>query len=118
LIYPVTGIMFAAIADVRPESSTFGRIETFVFDNIQPVKDSPKALFLSAGLGNSICVLGKTPVNYLYWVDEYWDNSKAKGIAWNDPDLAIDWPVRKPLISERDRHNPRLRDLYPAKFAE
>ena len=52
----------------------------------------------------------------MYLVDEYWDNSKARGIIYNDPDLAINWPVSDPIISDRDRENPTLRELYPEKF--
>lgn len=115
LVYPVTGKMFAAIVDVRLDSPTFGKYETFTFDNTK--EDSPHhALFLPAGMGNSICVMSKDPVHYIYAVDEYWDNSKAQGIAWDDPDLAIKWPVKNPIISERDRRNPTLRELFPEKF--
>lgn len=115
LIYPVTGKMFAAIADVRPDSDAFGTVEGFTFDNTK--EDSPhQALFLPAGLGNSICAMGDEPVNYVYLVDEYWDDSKASGIAWDDPDLAIDWPAKDPILSDRDKDNPTLRELYPEKF--
>jgi len=115
IIYPVTGKMFSAIVDVRPESPTFGKYESFIFDNTN--LDSPHAaLFLPKGMGNSICVIGNEPVHYIYAVDEYWDNSKARGIAWNDPDINIVWPVKNPILSERDRQNSRLRDLYPKKF--
>jgi dTDP-4-dehydrorhamnose 3,5-epimerase len=115
IVYPMTGKLFVAIADVRPESETFGKVEEFTFDNTK--EDSPhQALFLSKGLGNSLCAFGDEPVHYVYLVDEYWDNSKAKGIAWDDPDLNIDWPVKDPIISERDRKNPTLRQLFPEKF--
>ncbi len=115
LIYPVTGKMFAAICDVRPKSKTFGKVETFTIDNTR--KNSPHtALFLPKGMGNSVCVVGKEPVDYIYLVDEYWDDKKASGIAWDDPDLAIKWPVKNPIISERDKNNPNLRELYPEKF--
>jgi dTDP-4-dehydrorhamnose 3,5-epimerase len=115
LIYPVSGKMFAAIADVRPESSAFGKVETFTFDG-EAEDSTHKALFLPAGLGNSICVVGDTPVDYVYLVDEYWDDAKAQGIAWDDPDLNIDWPIKDPVISERDTKNPKLRELFPDKF--
>lgn len=115
LIYPVNGVLFTAIVDVRPESKTFGRVETFTFDNT--VVDSfHSAVFIAKGLGNSLCVTGEEPVDYVYLVDEYWDDKKASGIAWDDPDLNIKWPVKNPLISERDRNNPTLRELYPEKF--
>jgi dTDP-4-dehydrorhamnose 3,5-epimerase len=115
LVYPVSGRLFVAIADVRVDSATFGKVKTFVFDADDP-KSSHAALFLPAGIGNSLCVIGDKPVDYIYAVDEYWDNSKARGIAWNDPDLNINWPIKDPIISERDKNNPTLRELFPEKF--
>ena len=107
--------MFVAIVDVREDSETFGKVETFTFDNTKG--DSPhSALFIPKGLGNSICVNGEEDVHYVYLVDEYWDDAKAQGILWNDPDIAIDWPVKDPIISERDMKNPTLRELFPDKF--
>lgn len=115
LVYPVTGTMFAAIVDVRPESPTFGKYETFTFNNDDEASEH-MALFIPKGFANSICVVGNTPVNYIYAVDEYWDNAKAQGVAWDDPDLNIPWPVENPIISERDKGNPKMRDLFPEKF--
>ncbi len=116
LVYPVTGILYAPIVDLRPDSPVFGKIEYITIDNTK--EDSPRtAIFLpKGGVGNSICVLGDTDLHYLYLVDEYWDNSKAQGIAWNDPDLNIKWPVENPIISDRDKQNPKLRELFPEKF--
>lgn len=116
LVYPLTGKMFAAVADVRPDSETFGKVETFIFDNTKP-SSSHAALFLPKGIGNSICVMGEEPVHYMYLVDEYWDDSKAQGIAWDDPELAIDWPIKNPILSKRDQNNPTLRELFPEKFS-
>lgn len=115
LVYPVNGRIFIAIVDVRPDSKDFGKVETFIFDN-ENKESTQKALFLSKGLGNSVCVIGDKPVDYVYLVDEYWDSTKARGIAWDDPDLAIDWPIKDPIISKRDRKNPTLRELFPDKF--
>jgi dTDP-4-dehydrorhamnose 3,5-epimerase len=115
-VYPVTGKMFAAICDLRPESPTFGKVETFEFDADDP-NSTQKALFIpKGGIGNSICVVGDKPVEYVYLVDEYWDNAKAKGIIWNDPDLAIKWPIADPIVSERDQKNPTVREMFPDKF--
>lgn len=111
LVYPITGKMFAALVDIRPEQPTFGKVETFAFN-----EESPKALFIPKGLANSICVVGNTPVHYMYLVDAYYDGKDARAIVWDDPDLAIQWPIKDPIISERDRNNPRLRDLFPEKF--
>lgn len=115
LIFPVTGKMFSAYVDVRTDSPTFGKYETFNFDNDDP-KSPHRAVFVPAGVGNSVCVTGETPVSYFYALDKVWDKANEMGIAWDDPDLNIPWPVKDPIISERDRNNPRLRDLFPDKF--
>lgn len=110
LVYPLTGKVFVAIADIRPESETFAKVETFTLD------DSNRfALFIPKGLANSFCVIEGT-VNYLYLVDAYYNGLDIRAIAFDDPDLNIDWPIKNPIISERDKSNPRLRDLFPEKF--
>lgn len=112
VVYPVNGKAFVAIADIRPESATFKKVETFNFG-----PGDKKGLFIGKGLANSICVNGEEAVNYLYVVDSYYDGSDTRAIAWDDPDLKIDWPVENPILSKRDKNNPRLRDLYPDKFS-
>lgn len=110
LVYPVTGEMFAALVDVRSHLDTFGKVETLTLK-----ADNPLALFIPQGVANSICVTGKEPVHYIYLADKYYQKP-GMAIAWNDPDLAIDWPVKNPIISKRDRNNPRLRELFPEQF--
>lgn len=112
LVYPVTGKMFAALADIRPDSSTFGQVVAVEIDT----SISHKAIFISNGVANSICVIGGDPVNYLYLVDSEYDGKDIKAVAWDDPDLNIKWPLDNPIISERDRNNPTLRELFPQKF--
>jgi dTDP-4-dehydrorhamnose 3,5-epimerase len=118
LVYPVTGILYAPIVDLRPESPTFQKIEYITIDNTK--EDSlHQAIFLPAGgIGNSICAMGEETLHYTYLVDEYWDDTKAKGVVWNDPDLNIKWPVKDPIMSERDKKNPTLRSLFPEKFTK
>lgn len=111
LVYPVRGKIFSAIVDIRPDSPTFGKYEIFNFG-----ENSHKALFIPKGLANSICVAGNEPVDYLYLVDAYYEGGDRKAIAWDDPDLNIKWPIKNPIISERDRHNPTLREMFPEKF--
>lgn len=111
IIYPVSGEVFIAIVDVRPESPTFARVETF------NVSDNKRiGLFIPKGLANSLCVIGDKAVDYIYLVDAYYDGGDTRAIAWDDPDLAIRWPVKNPIISQRDSNNPNLRDLFPEKF--
>ncbi|MBZ9539935.1 dTDP-4-dehydrorhamnose 3,5-epimerase family protein [Modicisalibacter tunisiensis] len=47
----------------------------------------------------------------LYKVTQVYSPAHDKGLRWNDPDLAIDWPITRPVLSEKDRQQPWLRDL-------
>ncbi len=111
VIYPVCGQVFVAIVDIRPDSPTFSKVEIFIIDDNNRI-----GLFIPNGLANSLCIMGDKAVDYIYLVDAYWDGSDTRAIAWDDPDLNIDWPVKDPIISERDQSNPKLRDLFPEKF--
>ena len=111
LVYVVRGTAFVAIADVRPDSDTFGEVETFT------IGDEPAErirLFVSDGLGNSYCVVGDGACDYLYDVtSEFVPNVDKRSIAWDDPDLAVPWPVAEPTLSDADRTNPTLRARFP-----
>lgn len=110
-VYVAHGTVFAAIADIRPDSSTFAETRTFTLGD--PPGERIR-LFISDGLANSFCVVGDQPADYVYDVSGYWQPRLPKrAVAWDDPDLAVDWPVDKPIISPADRQNPTLRDLVP-----
>lgn len=111
IIFPVNGEVFVAIVDIRMDAPSFGKVETFLINDENRI-----ALFVSKGLANSYCITGNTSVDYIYLVDAYYDGSDTRAIAWDDPNLNIDWPIKDPIISERDKNNPRLRELFPEKF--
>ncbi|MFP6683372.1 MAG: dTDP-4-dehydrorhamnose 3,5-epimerase family protein [Polyangiaceae bacterium] len=52
-------------------------------------------------------------VEVQYKCSNYYDGKTEAGIAYDDPDIAIPWPVDTPIVSERDRNNPSLRDVFP-----
>jgi dTDP-4-dehydrorhamnose 3,5-epimerase len=103
------GRAFSAIVDIRPASPTFGHHEIFELS-----EENGLALYLPEGFANSVYAL--TDIDYVYLVSKTYDGSDTSAIAWDDPDLAIPWPNLNPIISQRDRNNPRLRDLYPERF--
>ena len=110
LVYVVRGTAFCAVADLREDSRTFGTVETFVLGD--PPGERMR-LFLSNGLGNAFCAI--TEVDYLYDVGAEWAPGVPKrAVAWDDPDLAVDWPVAEPVLSDADRDNPSLRELAPS----
>lgn len=110
IVYPLNGEVFVAIVDLR-DGPTFAKVETFTVNN-----SNRFGLFIPNGLANSLCVTSETAVDYIYLVDAYWDGLDTRAIVWDDPDLAIDWPIKNPILSQRDRNNPKLRDLFPEKF--
>lgn len=115
----INGLAFSALADVRPESPTFGQMETFEFG---PDNGGLKgSLFISMGIANSVCVL-KAPVDYIYCVDKLYRDRDPRGdqaISLFDPDLNIAWPIErgKMIISARDKDAVTLRQKFPQKFS-
>jgi dTDP-4-dehydrorhamnose 3,5-epimerase len=109
IVWIASGRAFSAIVDIRPDSPTFGRYETFELSS-----DNGLVLYLPEGFANSIYAL--TEIDYLYLVNKHYDGSDTSAVAWDDPDLDIPWPNRNPILSERDLTNPRLRDLFPERF--
>ncbi len=112
LIYVPHGRIFNAVADIRPDSPTFGKVECFELGD-----ESRISLFLPTGLANGYCVLSDE-ADYLYLVTRYYDGSDTRGIMWNDPDLAVPWPIQDPILSRRDRETPPLRQLVPQRFRD
>jgi dTDP-4-dehydrorhamnose 3,5-epimerase len=100
----IAGEINAGLVDIRPDSPTYRATE------IVPMGANPgRGLFIPVGVAHGFAAL--TDVVLTYVVDNYFDSSDEYGIAWNDPDLALDWGVREPLVSCRDTQNPRLRDV-------
>ena len=109
LVYVSRGRAFCAVADIRPESPTFGEVATFTLGD--PPGERIR-LYLSQGLANSFQTLEDT--DYVYDVtDEFRPGVPKPSVAWDDPDLAVTWPIPVPVLSEADRANPTLRELFP-----
>jgi dTDP-4-dehydrorhamnose 3,5-epimerase len=71
-------------------------------------------LFVAEGLANAYAVVGEGEADYLYDVTREWTpDADKRAVAWDDPDLAVRWPVDAPLLSEDDRRNPTLRERFP-----
>jgi dTDP-4-dehydrorhamnose 3,5-epimerase len=110
LVYVPRGEVFTVLADLRPESATFGQVETFRLS-----EDNGVALFVPRGLAHGYCVLSRE-ADYMYQVTAYYDGTDARAVAWDDPDLAVPWPVEQPILSARDRQNPTMRELFPERY--
>lgn len=109
-VYVTRGEVFTALADIRPDSPTFGQVDTYRLD-----ASVPRTLYIPTGVAHGYCVLSDE-ADYTYQVTAYYDGSDRSAVAWDDPDLNVPWPVRDPILSERDVHAPRMRDLFPDRF--
>ncbi len=108
-IHVIAGEIFAAIVDLRRGSPTFAAVETFTLDRV-------RALHVARGLGNAYQVVSDGAL-YGYLVNAHWKAGEPYlGIAYNDPDLAIAWPlpVNAADLSPKDQTLPTLREAFPA----
>jgi dTDP-4-dehydrorhamnose 3,5-epimerase len=105
LVYVPRGEVFTAVADIRPESPTFGKVATFWFG-----EDYRATVFIPRGMAHGYYVLSDE-ADYVYQVTAYYDGTDTRAVTWDDPDLAVPWPSRTPILSARDQHNPTLREL-------
>lgn len=110
-IYCPYGEVLSLVVDVREDSPTFKQVFKMQigFSNERSSAARKVKLFIPKGLGNSYLILSEEAV-YEYQVNEYYQAGAEKGIAWDDPELGIEWPVSNPVLSEKDKNNPSLKE--------
>lgn len=105
------GAVFDVVAEVRPESPHYGEWFGVELDDAEH-----KQLYIPPGYAHGFCVLSDV-ADFEYRCTGYYDPEVEKGVAWNDPELAIEWPVADPVLSDRDAELPRIgecsRDRLP-----
>ena len=103
----VEGAVLDVAVDLRKDSPTFGQ-----WVSVELSADNHRQLFLPKGMGHAMICLTETCI-FQYKVDNYYAPQSEGYVAWNDPDLSIDWqvPLDKIILSEKDKHHPRLSEL-------
>ena len=109
LVRCIAGRIWDIIVDIRRESPTYGRWEGHELS-----AENFRMLFVPPGFAHGFCVLSDE-AEIQYKCSAFYDPSAARGLAWDDPALAIPWPIENPILSDQDRTHPRLADL-PAWF--
>jgi dTDP-4-dehydrorhamnose 3,5-epimerase len=104
LVRAARGTIYDVVVDLRRHSPTYGQSEAFELSD-----ENARQLFVPVGYGHGFCVVSDV-ADVTYKVSSYYDPATERGIAFDDPDLGVEWPVRDPIVSERDRTNPRLRE--------
>lgn len=98
--YVVGGRAQAMLADLRTESDRPSVL------SVDLKADEPQVLYIPPGVAHGF--LAVTELDLIYWVTGYYDASDEFGVAWDDPTLAAPWKSDSPILSERDKTNPKL----------
>lgn len=107
LVRCARGAIVDVMVDIRRGSPTFGEWEAFHLD-----EDNMRTVYCPVGFAHGFCVLSDV-ADVMYKQSNYYADATERGIAYNDPDVAIEWPlsVDELIPSQRDATAPRLRDI-------
>jgi dTDP-4-dehydrorhamnose 3,5-epimerase len=110
--YVPSGRLFAAMYDLRRSSPTRGN--RFC---VEMGEGAEIGLYIPPGVAHGFQALGDVTLTYL--VDRAYDSTDENGLAWDDPDAAIPWPLATDaILSERDLTNPKLSEIPADKFPD
>ena len=105
LVRAARGEIFDVAADIDPRSPTFGR-----WVGVTLSDTNHRQLWIPPGYAHGFVVLSEI-ADFEYKCTDYYHPQSETGVIWNDPDLAIDWPIKEPTLSEKDKRLPTLASL-------
>lgn len=105
LVRVVRGAVFDVAVDLRKSSPTFGQ-----YVGVELSADNKRMFWVPEGFAHGFVVLSET-AEFLYKTTDYWAPEFERSIAWNDPTIAVEWPIQGlPVLSGKDRQGKRLTD--------
>ena len=102
----IKGRVFDVLVDLRKNSKTFGKYYSIILSN-----QSFSSIYIPEGFAHGFCGLDKENIVY-YLCSKYREKNHEIGILWNDKDLNINWPVKKPILSKKDLKNISFKEYY------
>ena len=103
--YVPRGLVRMVLHDLRVGSPTEGVTLAMELGDDRP----PVGVYIPPGVAHGFAAL--TDMTITYAVDRYYDPAEELGVAWDDPEIAADWGVGEPVLSERDRGNPKRAEI-------
>jgi dTDP-4-dehydrorhamnose 3,5-epimerase len=105
LIRVARGSIYDVVVDLRRRSPTYGQHEAFELSD-----ENNRQIYVPIGFAHGFCVTSDV-ADVTYKVSSYYDPVTERGIAFDDPDVGVEWPVSDALVSDRDRTNPSLEEI-------
>ena len=110
LVSVLEGEVYDVAVDIRRGSPTFGQSAAVML-----TADNHRHFWVPEGFAHGFCVLSEF-ATFTYQCTALYDARADAGIRWNDAELAIDWPLSEPLLSDKDRRTPLLKDVAPERL--
>ena len=101
----IRGEIYDVAVDIRPESPTFRQWYGVILS-----EENKQQLYIPPGYAHGFCVTSDA-AEVTYKCTSLYVPSEDAGIRWDDPDIGVEWPVENPIVSEKDRTAPLLKDI-------
>jgi len=105
LVRCIRGAIWDVAVDLRRDSPTYRRWEGVLLDD-----QNQRQLFVPVGFAHGFCVMSEE-ADVHYKLSSYYDPDTEAGIRWDDPEIAVEWPIDHPQLSDRDMLAPRLAEV-------
>lgn len=110
LVFVLQGEVFDVAVDIRTGSPTFGQ-----WVGVTLSSDNKRQFFIPEGFAHGFCVTSEIAL-FAYKCTDFYNPESEYGILWNDDDIGISWPVEKPILSDKDKVYPKLKDILPERL--
>lgn len=105
LVYVLQGEVFDVAVDIRVGSPTFKKWVGVILSS-----ENKRQFYIPEGFAHGYCVLSETAL-FTYKCTDFFNPSAEAGIKWDDTDIGIDWPIRNPILSDKDQKNKYLQEM-------
>lgn len=106
LVQCLKGSIYDVAVDIDSKSKTYGQ-----YVGVELSDENHSQIYVPPGYAHGFCVISEM-ADISYKCTDYYCPEDEGGLAWNDPEIGIAWPISKPTLSEKDKVHPMLKDLY------